>query len=149
MPGECRRDGEGFVSWLGRLDHDDPAPGVGLCGGAGLRAAELVRNARPGRAGGRAGGLRGRDHAVRLDARVLRRPGNMPDPTGPTRSAELCGHAGITAPTLGWRRGSRPTISGRTWPRSRRRCMTRSLANRVQCSMFSAQSSVFSERLWM
>src|SRR5262245_35171128 len=35
----------------------------------------------------------------------------------------------MTVPTLDWPRGSRPTISGRTWPRSPRRSMIRSLAN--------------------
>ncbi len=95
-----------------------PAPGVGLCGGPRLRAAELVRNARPGSSRGRArrdAPSRSRRSARRANTSAASQP--MPARIGPTRSAARCGPAGITAPTRGWRRGSQPTTCGRAWPR--------------------------------
>ena len=111
---ECRRAGEGFVTWLGTARARRPAAGLGLRGGPGLRAAELVRDARPGRAGGRPGGLRRRDHPLRLDPRIFRRPRGV----RPARSAR--GDPPRDLRTC-WDRGPDPRLAPRVathylWP---------------------------------
>ena len=66
-----------------------PRPGLGLRRGAGLRPAELVRDARPGRAGGGPGRLLGRDHPLRIHQGLFRRPGVLRAP-GPARGDPAC-----------------------------------------------------------
>ena len=79
----CRRAGTGHVSWLGRARPSRSGSGLGLCGRAGLRPAELVRDPGAGRPRGR--------------ARRLRRSRSRPMDRRETTSATWCNMLGPTA----------------------------------------------------
>ena len=125
----CRREGGDRRPLAAAARPRRPAAGLGLRGGPGLRPAELVRDARPGRPGS---GLAGCPVVVTpfgctreyFGDRVELRPAR---PARRDRPGD-CGGPGSGA---GPRQLSLPitsdgVISGRTWPGGRRRSMTRS-----------------------
>ena len=126
----CRREGGDDVLWVPALDHHDPLLASAYAAARVFALPSWFET--PGLAALEAAlaGTPDRDHALRLDPRVLRRPGAVRPPwQGRARSPRPWNANGREAAILVWRHSSPRIIFGRAWHRKRRRCMTRSPHN--------------------